>query len=470
MFAKNPLPFIETYVEGLEEELGKLRPQRKLSRAQKRWLKYCLMGILLTNKICWAKFEQAGLGEYQSSSLSWIFWWSKIPWEWLLVVSVRLLLARYHIDSGTLVADDTNRNRAKVTRPIFAAHKIYDTKSSGYFNGQKIILLLLVTPLVTFPVGFRLYRPDPIQLQWRKENQRLQNQGVKKSERPTQPAYDPNYPSYKQLVLEMLKAFCQHHSKIKVHALVADAQYGSGAFMEPAAEIIGEGPVISQLRSNQNVRFRGREMKLSEYFAKYPPSLLTTSIRGGQEITIWVNSARLYVSAHGCKRLVIALKYEGEEEYRYLIATEMSWRTLDIVRAYTLRWLIAVFFEDGKLYEGWGPLAKQPGEEGSSRSLILSRLYDHALLLHPEPTTRLKNQQPAYTVGSLCERSRAEALLTWVQHLLSTEPPGEHLAQLADRVKNLFPLSLSGKHMTGRQLGRLEPTPSLKYRVAAVCR
>ena len=48
MFTQNPLPFIETYVEGLEEELGKLRPQRKLSRVQKRWLKYCLMGILLT--------------------------------------------------------------------------------------------------------------------------------------------------------------------------------------------------------------------------------------------------------------------------------------------------------------------------------------------------------------------------------------------------------------------------------------
>jgi hypothetical protein len=223
-----------------------------------------------------------------------------------------------------LVADDTNRKRAKVTRQIFAAHKIDDTNSRGYFNGPKIILLLLVTPLVTFPVDFRFYRPDPIPLQWRKDNQRLQKQGVKKSERPTQPAYDPNYPSYKPLVLEMLQACCQPHSKIKVHALVADAQYGSGAFMEPAAEIIGEGPVISQWRSNQNVRFRSRERKLSEYLAKYPPSLLTTSIRGGQELTIWVNSARWYVSAHGGKRLVIALKYEGEEEYRYLIATEMG--------------------------------------------------------------------------------------------------------------------------------------------------
>jgi len=55
---------------------------------------------------------------------------------------------------------------------------------------------------------------------------------------------------------------------------------------------------------------------------------------------------------------VIALKYEGEEKYRYLAATDVSWRTLDIIQAYSLRWLVEVFFEDWKLYEGWG--ARRP--------------------------------------------------------------------------------------------------------------
>ena len=36
----------------------------------------------------------------------------------------------------------------------------------------------------------------------------------------------------------------------------------------------------------------------------------------------------------------MALKYPGEEEYRYLVATEMSWRAVDIASAHTLRWLI----------------------------------------------------------------------------------------------------------------------------------
>ena len=83
------------------------------------------------------------------------------------------------------------------------------------------------------------------------------------------------------------------------------------------------------------------------------------------------------------KRFVVALKYEGESNYRYLVATDMTWRTMDIIQAYTLRWLVKIFFEDWKLYEGWGRKAKQLNEEGSSRGLILSLLLDHCLLLHP---------------------------------------------------------------------------------------
>src|SRR5262245_66206161 len=32
------------------------------------------------------------------------------------------------------------------------------------------------------------------------------------------------------------------------------------------------------------------------------------------------------------KRFVVAIKYEKEETYRYLIASDLSWRTLDIVQ------------------------------------------------------------------------------------------------------------------------------------------
>ena len=54
--------------------------------------------------------------------------------------------------------------------------------------------------------------------------------------------------------------------------------------------------------------------------------------------------------------VVVALKYEGEDTYRYLIASDLTWRTLDIVQGQTLRWLVEVFIQDWKSYEGWSQL------------------------------------------------------------------------------------------------------------------
>jgi hypothetical protein len=42
-----------------------------------------------------------------------------------------------------------------------------------------------------------------------------------------------------------------------------------------------------------------------------------------------VSSARLYVCSHKTKHFVVAMKYEHEQAYRYLIASDLTWRTLD---------------------------------------------------------------------------------------------------------------------------------------------
>ena len=193
----------------------------------------------------------------------------------------------------------------------------------------------------------------------------------------------------------------------------------------------------------------------------------TIRIRGGDEVPVTVGSARLVVCAHGQKRFVIALKYESEETYRYLVATDLSWRTLDIVQAYTLRWLLEVFFADWKAYEGWGALTKHPGEEGSSRSLILSLLVDHCLLLHPDQLAQVENKQPAYTVGSLRNRVQVESLLALLQELVTAENPAHQLQAFAHQLQEQFVLNPPDKHLAHRELGRLEPTPALKYRAAA---
>jgi hypothetical protein len=372
------------------------------------------------------------------------------------------VLSRYGIADGVWVADDSEHRRAQRRWRIGKAHKVFDKKTGGYCNGQTWVLLVLVTPQLTVPVGLRFHPPDPKRVAWRKEDERLKKEGKKKAPRPVAPAPDPAYPDQVAQVLELIRAFREPPPEVRVKAVWADARFGTPRCLDEAARWCGPVQVISPWRDNQKIRCRHREWSLTEYFRASPG--VPQRVRGGEAIEAMVGSARVQVCAPGKQRCVVALKYSGETEYRFLVATDLTWRTLDILQTHTLRWLVAVFFEDGKLSEGWGQMAKPPGEEGSSRSLILSLLLDHALLLHPEQRVRLENNLPACTVGSLRQFSQGEALLECVRSLLTTENVAERLAQLAEKVKVWFPLSPSGKHMSGRNLGRQEPTPSLRYR------
>ena len=170
------------------------------------------------------------------------------------------------------------------------------------------------------------------------------------------------------------------------------------------------------------------------------------------------------------KRLIVAIKYAEEETPRYLIASDLSWRTLDVVQGHTLRWLVEVFIQDWKSHEGWAQLTKQPGVEGARHSVILSLLVDHSLFVHPDQQHQLKNNLSAYTVGSLRAHVQVECLVDVIDELVSSDDPQDKLQRFTKALHEVFGFGRSTKHMIQRQLGRLESTPSLKYRADEVMR
>ena len=268
----------------------------------------------------------------------------------------------------------------------------------------------------------------------------------------------------------MLERFKGQHPGIRVHCIVADALYGTAPFVDGASALCGGVHVISQARSNQNVRLHQRDQHLADYFATHPGTPCSIRIRGGEEVVAMMGSARLYVCAHKTKRFIVAIKYDEEETYRYLIASDLSWRTLDIVQGHTLRWLVEVFIQDWKSYEGWSQLTKQPGDEGARHSVILSLLVDHSLFLHPDQQRQLQNNLPAYTVGSLRANVQVECLVDVIDDLVSSDDPQDKLERFTNALHEVFAFGSSKKHMSQRQLGRLEPTPALKYRADEVMR
>jgi hypothetical protein len=120
--------------------------------------------------------------------------------------------------------------------------------------------------------------------------------------------------------------------------VLADALYGTAHLVDAASVLFAGVQVISQLRRHPTVRFRPRTLSVQQYFERYPGVPQTLRLRGGRDVHARVGSARLYVGAHSKKRFVIALKYAGEENYRYLFASDRTWRPQDIIQAFTLRW------------------------------------------------------------------------------------------------------------------------------------
>jgi hypothetical protein len=109
-------------------------------------------------------------------------------------------------------------------------------------------------------------------------------------------------------------------------------------------------------------------------------------------------------------------------------------------------------------------LTKQPGDEGARHSVILSRLVDQSLFLHPDHQAQLPNNLPAYPVGRLRAHVQVECLVEVLDDWVSSDHPQDQLKRFTQAFHEVFAFGRSKKHMIQRQWGRLGPTPSLKYR------
>ncbi len=146
MLVGESLPFIRNYISAVNEAIKQKNPDHQLSRLQCYWLGFVILGLLVTNSFCWARFERFGLGHYKTKTMSWMFRRAQIMWDVLLQASVKHIIASYGIKYGVLVIDDTDKARSKNATEIGMLHKLKDKKTGGYFNGQNLIFGSLWIP------------------------------------------------------------------------------------------------------------------------------------------------------------------------------------------------------------------------------------------------------------------------------------------------------------------------------------
>lgn len=456
-----PIPQVKSFVDELNHCVIELSGDKGLSKAQQCWIVFVLMGIVVTGKLCWLAYERSDcFGRFREAGLRWVFKKSQMPWHILLRASVLVIIRRYGINRGSLVIDDSEKRRSKNTKKIYGVQKVKDKVSSGFIQAQEFVFMVLVTDKVTIPVDFEFYVSDPDQIEWKKQCKLAKKNETKP---PKKPSKNPKYPSKPELALSMLKRFVVNFSGIKIQLVAADALYGGKGFMNKASAIEQIPQVISQLKSNQIIMSNNKPVKVSTYFNRQQPVKKQITIRGGEKKTVYLNAARLQVKAHGKKRFVVALKYEGETEYRYIVATNLAWRHTDIVQGYSLRWLVEVFIEDWKQHGGWNRLTKHQGEEGSYRGMILSLMCDHLTIHHEDQKTLIENKQPCLPVGCVIERLKVSATVETIEELLRDENPVERFEEVVSIMRARLPERNSSRHMNGRDLGRQTATKSLKY-------
>lgn len=456
MIINDGLPFIKSYVNALNQSLKVHSSGREMSALQCYWLSFVILGLLVTNSLCWSRFERFGVNEYKASAICWMFKRAKIAWDLLLYASVLKIIESYSIHYGVLVIDDTDAERSKNTKQIAKVHTIRDKKTAGYFKGQNIIFLLLVTDKLTIPVGFEFYQPDPELSAWVKEDKRLRDKKVPKKHRPEKPGPNEQYPSKKDLAIKLIDSFVSSFKDLKIKATIADAFYNTKDFFDAVVVATKQPQIISQIKSTQLINVGGQFKQVGDFFKHFQGATEIVQLRNSDK-QITFCSAKFKVRSHDKKLYVIALKYGNESEYRYLIANDSTWRNIDVIKAYALRWLVEVFIQDWKSYEGWNQLAMQRGLDGSEQGLIISLLSDHALHFHKDQLTLHEGKEPAVTVGSLREKVMMESLTAFIEKIVTSPDPKGFFEEYSGKITELFGLRSSIKHMRGMSFDEMRP-------------
>ena len=469
MLIFDSLPSVDYYINSVRNKLDEMPGNRpSLTSKTASFLAFCISAIIITGSLNWDKFERSSCGKWKAKVLSWLLRnSSRIPWEYLLIASTKVLLEIFKITKCHLVFDDFDRERSKRTTKIHGVHKVRNKKGGGFIPAQNIVLLILVTPIITLPVGVWFYQPDPEQKKWRKEDERLRKKKVRRKFRPKKPDLNPLYPTKKQIAAKLLRKFKYYFSSIEIVSISGDAIYLSSQMKAEVSQIFPKTQFLSQLRRNQRALLGPKQsLRLDEYFGRMRETKKVFKLRGHVEKVIYYASARLFIKAHNKVSHVVAYRYEGESRYRFICGSQLTWRAEDIIRAFAFRWLVEVVIEDLKQFDGWGKDASQYDYEGASRGLCLSLLLDQFLLQHPKQQSLYRAGKPLQTAGTLRNQLQFECLLNSIGKIVECEDPKAKLKEISASVDTLVTFRASSKHMAGREFPDLGPTPSLMKRYA----
>jgi hypothetical protein len=203
MVMAQPAPFGSACVDAVDQAIREPSPHHGMAAIQRAWRACCVTAVLVTHAMGWARFARASLGTSALAALSWLVRHRQMPWQALLVASVRVSLRHDGLTWGRLVIDESDHQRAKSATTLAYLDTRRDHESGGAVWGQRLVLLLVGTPALTLPGGFACSQPAPELSAWSKQAKALKQPDGPTTQRPPQPPPQPDEPPTPELALRL---------------------------------------------------------------------------------------------------------------------------------------------------------------------------------------------------------------------------------------------------------------------------
>ena len=386
-----------------------------------------------------------------------------LPVKKLFWGGLKLSFEVFKIQGVSVLIDDTERERSKNCRSLPFVRKTICKATGGWIQAQNMVFIVLATDKVTIPIWFCFHRPAKLS----KEQKKICKKNSKKTK-----IFDRKYRTKVDLacigifiVSRMLKRI-KRETNLEFSLRLVSADNGfSSSQVQQAVDKHLNCQFISKANPRQNIFHKRKQRTLEDWFVNIKSVSKEIYLRGSKT-KIEFKSARVEVSAYGRKVHVVALRYDEKSSWQYIFATDLTWARESIIQSYSLRWLVEVFFEDWKQYDGWGVGALQRNVEGAARGSYLSLLTDLFLLHYQrtKPSLQEHVRSELYSAGTVIRLLHVEAIHQAIEDVLKHENPRKKLEEIHAKMIEIVDRRISSKHGVRWEDQGLQSSPSLTKR------
>ena len=300
---------------------------------------------------------------------------------------------------GYIILDDSVNH--KTGKELPGVGRFYDHAEGETVWGQNLVYAFYADEKTAYPLAFRLYDDDDDRTKYDLAREII-----------TELEDEVGVPADTYL----MDSWFTHDSNLIDHIESYDKDW------------------IGPLRSNRQVTYGGEEIRVDALAER-----IDTVEREIDDETYKIWTQKRSVSELGEVRLLIAEKVTEEEDdenpVRYFASNKIGAPSEHLIRSYSFRWPVEVFFEDSKQDLGFGDCEVRD-ERGASRHWHLQMLAYSLLRLGPESSASGTQCSKASSIQVQLEYALKEAvynLFSWVR-----DHPKQALDELMEEIEHLF--------------------------------